>query len=156
VSISQRGGGFLIELFPRRANLWTVQLGDYAGFLWRNFNHGDSWQHFQIRAGAAFVLAAAGVWVAFRSQPRRALALMAFVLSAGLGAVLYFNRPESYFRSLDRHYLPSLVALAVPAAGQNAGVAAARVLRHHSGDRVDPGAREARPVAHALRRNLGP
>ena len=57
------------------------------------------------------IVAALGCAVALRSSPRRSLGLIGFFLCASLGSVLYFNLPEHWFRTLDRHYLPSLVLL---------------------------------------------
>ena len=107
VSISDKGGGFLIDLFPRRADFVHVQLGDYAGFLRRNLT-------VPLPGALAYVpaiVAALGYAVALRSWPHRSLGLIGFFLCASLGSVLYFNLPEHWFRTLDRHYLPSFVLL---------------------------------------------
>ncbi len=102
VTIEQKGGGFLISLFPRTASFFSVQLADYLVFLRRNL-------------GAMFFLPAALAvlgWLAIvRQHPRRALGWLAFFLCAGPGAVVYFNLPQHYMRPIDRHYLPSLVIL---------------------------------------------
>ena len=57
------------------------------------------------------LIALLGCAIALRATPRRSLGLLAFFVCASLGAVLYFNLPQHYFRTLDRHYLPSLVVL---------------------------------------------
>ncbi len=103
VTVGRSGGGFLIDLFPRRADFFSVQLADVLRFLKRNL--APAWYLPAVLAGIG--------WVSIlRHHPRRALGLMAYFLCAGLGAVLYFNVPPSYFRSMDRHYLPSLVVVA--------------------------------------------
>ena len=103
VSIEQKGGGFLLKLFPRTASFFKVQVADYLTFLGRNLS-----PMFFLPA----FLAALGWVLTLRHHPRRALGLLAFFLLAGLGAVVYFNLPRHYMRPIDRHYLPSLVILA--------------------------------------------
>ena len=107
VRLEPLGGGFLVDLWPRRASFVHVQLMDWLRFLWRNLGTSDATRVFLA------LLALAGWAEGFRSRPRLTLALTGFFLAAGLGAVLYFNRPADYFRSLDRHYLASLVALSL-------------------------------------------
>jgi hypothetical protein len=106
VSLGPQGGGFLIDLLPRRSDVWSVQLADYARFLQRNL-----WDLSPIPGGAA-LLALVGIAAGLRSARRRTLGLLFLWLSGSLGVVLYFNIPERFFRSWDRHYLPSLVVLA--------------------------------------------
>ncbi len=103
VTIAQKGGGFLVKLFPRTASFFSVQVADFVAFLVRNLSLG-----FFLPA----ILAALGWILILRHHPRRALGLMTFFLCAGPGAVLYFNLPQHYIRPIDRHYLPSLVILA--------------------------------------------
>jgi hypothetical protein len=108
VSIGDKGGGFLIGLFPRRADFFHVQLADYLGFLWRNLSSPLPGPLGYLPALVTLL----GWSVALKTAGRRSLGLLVFFLCAGLGAVLYFNLPGHYFRTLDRHYLPSLVVLA--------------------------------------------
>ncbi len=103
VSIGQKGGGFLLKLFPRTASFFQVQVADYLTFLGRNLS-----PMFFLPA----ILAGLGWLLTLRRHPRRAFGLLAFFLLAGLGAVVYFNLPRNYMRPIDRHYLPSLVILA--------------------------------------------
>ena len=116
VSMEQQGGGFLIRLLPRAADLVHVQLADYVEFLRRNL----------LASGPGLfrlvpvLLAILGWMVALWNDARRSIGLAVFFLLASLGAVLYFNLPAHYFRSIDRHYLPSLV-IAVPWVGVGAG-----------------------------------
>ncbi len=99
------GGGFLMDVWPRRADFVRVQLGDLAHFARANLG-GGAWGW---PVGATWVLMG---WVALvRRSWRLALALAGFALAAGLGVVAYLNRPLTYFRTLDRHYLAFLVTL---------------------------------------------
>ena len=118
VTIEQQGGGFLVHLWPRTADFLSVQLADYVAFLRRNLG---------VPLYLPLGLAVLGWIVAVRHHPRRALGMLALFLAGGLGAVVYFNLPRSYFRPIDRHYLPSLVVLAPWIA-----VGAAAVLRQAS------------------------
>ncbi len=116
------GGGFLVNVWPRRADVVHVQLADLGRFLRENLVGGRwGWP-----VAAAFVLTG---WIALaRRSARLAVALLGTALAAGLGPVLFFNRPEHYFRTLDRHYLPCLVALMpLLAAGVSALLATVRV-----------------------------
>jgi hypothetical protein len=115
VSIEQKGGGFLVKLFPRTASFFSAQVADYLAFLGRNLSP---------MLFLPAILAALGWLLILRHHPRRALGLLAFFMLAGLGAVVYFNLPRNYMRPIDRHYLPSLVILAPWMA-----VGAAAVLR---------------------------
>jgi hypothetical protein len=100
VRLDMTGGNFLINAWPRRADLVHVQLADYGMFLWSNVGP------------VALGLALAGFIAAFRAAPQRTLGLTILFLCASFGAVAYFNVPPRYFRPLDRHYLASLVLLA--------------------------------------------
>jgi hypothetical protein len=103
VTLEVKGGGFLVNLFPRAADFVGFQLMDYLGFLSRNLSP-------SLLLPAA--LASLGWLVTVRGHPRRALGWLVLFLCAGVGAVIYFNLPRNYMRSIDRHYLPSLVILA--------------------------------------------
>ncbi|HEY6195864.1 MAG TPA: DUF2723 domain-containing protein [Candidatus Eisenbacteria bacterium] len=103
VTIAQKGGGFLFRIFPRTANLFSVQFADYLAFLDRNLSP---------LLFLPALTAALGWLLILRHHPRRAFGLMTFFLCAGPGAVVYFNLPQHYMRPIDRHYLPSLVIMA--------------------------------------------
>jgi len=100
------GGGFLVDVWPRRADWLQVQLADWLRFVWRDLGPVTP-----VRL-TSLALTLAGVATAARREPRRTLGVVVCFLTAGLGAVLYFNRPLQYFRPLERHYLPSGVWLA--------------------------------------------
>ena len=108
------GGGFLVNVWPRRADFVHVQLADLGNFARANLGAPWAWI-----GGAA--LAVAGLAVLAARKPRLGIAWGLFALATGLGEVVYFNRPTEYFRPLDRHYLPFLVTVAPLVA---AGVAA--------------------------------
>ncbi len=116
VTLEQQGGGFLIRLWPRAADPVRVQLGDYLSFLRSNLWPVGS----PVTGVLPALLAVVGAFAAVRAAPRRGLGLLGFFLCASLGAVLYFNLPANYFRTMGRHYLPSLVVLA-PFVGAGAG-----------------------------------
>lgn len=116
------GGGFLVDVWPRRADFLHVQLADLGHFIRANFGAPWAWI-----AGAA--LAVAGFAVLVRRAPRLGIAWILLALATGLGEVVYFNRPAEYFRPLDRHYLPFLVTVApLVATGVAAIVAGVRGL----------------------------
>jgi transmembrane protein TMEM260 (protein O-mannosyltransferase) len=128
VTIEQKGGGFLMNLFPRRAPFLAVQLGDYLAFLRHNLS---------IMGCLPAALAALGWILTVPRHPRRALGMLAFFLCAGIGAVLYFNLPRAYMRPIDRHYLPSLVVLA-PWMAVGAAALLRRVARAPGGVALAP------------------
>lgn len=116
------GGGFLVNLWPRRGDFFHVQLADLGAFARANLGAPWAWI-----AGAA--LALAGLAVLTRRSPRLGIAWILLALATGLGEVVYFNRPANSFRPLDRHYLPFLVTIApLVAAGVAAIVAGVREL----------------------------
>src|SRR5262249_19653403 len=100
VSMGRVGGGFLVNLFPRRAPFLSVQLGDSLPFLPGTLG---------VALLLPALLAVVGWILIVRHHPRRASGLLVFFVCAGPGAILYFNLPPHYMRSIERHYLPSLV-----------------------------------------------
>jgi MFS family permease len=110
VSLKQFGGNWLLNIFPRKAPFWSYQLHDYfntfsANFFSTGFNLGI-WGIFPVIFGVfGFIL----LW---KSNRRLAIATIILFVIASLGAILYFNLPENYFRSNDRHYMPSFVIFA--------------------------------------------
>jgi hypothetical protein len=114
VSLSQLGGGFLLDVWARKAPFWSVQVAD----LLRVVGMGV-----RVLPAAAIALGALTLW---RRDRAFAAALLALLVSQAWLTVLYFNIPGNYFRSLDRHYLPVLVTLGVVGAC-GTGEAARRV-----------------------------
>ena len=126
VSLDRSGGGFLIHLLPRTAHFVKVQLADYATVMGSNL-----WPRYPSPAGAVpLALVLVGAIAAVRAAPRRTIGILGFYACASLGAVIYFNLPAHYFRTMDRHYLPSLVILA-----PLIGAGAAALMRAMAGAR---------------------
>lgn len=97
VSVKMQGGGWLIHILPRTAPFFRVQIADYWGVFSATFSV------------VPILFGLTGLIRIFSSDWRKGLGLLTLFLLGSLGAVVYFNVPEHYFRSLDRHYLPSFV-----------------------------------------------
>ncbi|UCG51031.1 MAG: DUF2723 domain-containing protein [Candidatus Latescibacterota bacterium] len=111
VSLEQYGGGWLMNIFPRQAAFWGYQTADYVRAFQDNFFSLDGTLGFlgflPLLLG---VIGAVGLW---RHNRRMALGLVALFLITAIATIVYFNLPESFFRSIDRHYMPSFVIWAV-------------------------------------------
>jgi hypothetical protein len=111
VTLKQLGGSFLLSVFPRKSDVWTVQVADVVRVLGANF--------FSVtgRAGPLGMLAGiagiVGLSALWRANRRLALAFSMLLLTQTIGTVVYFNIPANYFRSFDRHYLPICVTIGV-------------------------------------------
>ncbi|MCK4858869.1 MAG: hypothetical protein KAT58_12925, partial [candidate division Zixibacteria bacterium] len=107
ITLKQYGGGWLVNLLPRKALFFKAQVMDYLNIFSANFFSLDG------KIGLLGLLPAVaglfGLLILWRRNWRLALGLTVFFLFASLGAVLYFNIPADFFRSFDRHYLPSFV-----------------------------------------------
>ena len=129
VSLERLGGGFLLQLFPRQANFWSVQTADFLRVLSDNFVHWNgNARALGLLSGVAGLFGATMLW---RRDRRLGLAFTILLLSQSVLTVLYFNIPANFFRSFDRHYLPVCVTVGV-AIACGLGVAmrwAADVLR---------------------------
>ena len=111
VTIKVLGGSFLLDLFPRKSPLWSVQAMDLAHVLGANFLH---WRGPAGIAGALPALGAiAGLVVLWRRSARLGAAWLVLLVSQAALTVIYFNIPASFFRPFDRHYLPVCVTVAV-------------------------------------------
>ncbi len=111
ISLKQYGGGWLINLYPRKADFFSEQVMDYvhdfaANFCWTTGL--DS-----IPGGLLLALGLFGWLVLWRTNRRLATGLTGLFLLTSAGAVVYFNMPAGFFRSMDRHYLPSFVIFAL-------------------------------------------
>jgi len=105
ITLKQYGGGWLINMFPRKAPFWTVQIQDYwSDFAANYFNNA-----MQPIGYLPLILGLFGLYSLYRKSWRIATGLTVMLLFSSLGAILYFNLPQNFFRSLDRHYMPSFV-----------------------------------------------
>ena len=111
VTLKQLGGSFLLQLFPRKSPIWSVQAADFVGVLRDNFAH---WSPGIGVLGLLPALAALiGLVALWRGDRRLSAALALLLLTQAAMSVLYFNIPANYFRTFDRHYLPVCVTIAV-------------------------------------------
>jgi hypothetical protein len=111
ITLKQYGGGWLVNLFPRKAPFFKAQVMDYLSIFAANFLSTDT----VIGLLGLFpaIVGLFGLLILWRRNWRLALGLTVFFLFASLGAVLYFNIPADFFRSFDRHYLPSFVIFSI-------------------------------------------
>jgi hypothetical protein len=111
VSLAQTGGNFRLDVFSRNSPFLSNQAADLFRMIGANFSHDRS------AAGIGGWLPAlaglAGIVFMWRRSPRFALAFIVLLVLQATATVVYFNIPEGYFRSLDRHYLPVLATIAV-------------------------------------------
>lgn len=111
VSLAQTGGGFLIELWPRKSGFWSVQVADFLRVSGENFFHRGT--PVGILGWLPALAAAAGLFMLWRRNRRLGIALTLVLFLHATMTVLYFNTPANYFRPFDRHYLPVFVTFAV-------------------------------------------
>ncbi|OGC91497.1 MAG: hypothetical protein A2W25_00535 [candidate division Zixibacteria bacterium RBG_16_53_22] len=109
ITLKQYGGGWLINMFPRKAPFLNTQVADYIKVFGDNFARGP-WPVIRF---LPFVLGLAGVILLFKRNRKIALGLAVMFLFSSLGAISYFNLPENFFRSIDRHYMPSFVIFGI-------------------------------------------
>lgn len=107
ISLRQYGGGWLIHMFPRNAPFFKVQVADYLRSFGANFVSLPGLLAL-LPIGFGFI----GIVKHFFTDWRKGLGIIALFLLGSLGAVVYFNVPEGYFRPMDRHYLPSFIIFA--------------------------------------------
>ena len=111
VSLQQYGGGWLFNFLPRKAPFWSVQVMDYLDGFAANF--------VPVKSGAGVVgvlpvlLGLTGIVGLWRRNRRFAMGLIFLFVMASAGAVIYFNVPNDFFRSMYRHYMPSFVIFAI-------------------------------------------
>ena len=114
VSLAQVGGGFLVDVWPRKAPFWSFQVVDVLRALGGTFFTAKGpLGALGTLSGVAALVALVGLW---RRDRRLGVALAAVVVLHAITTVIYFNIPPTYFRSLYRHYLPVFVVVAVLAA----------------------------------------
>ncbi len=127
VTIKQLGGSFLLQLFPRKSPVWSVQTADLLRVLRDNYLQ---WSGPSRWLGV--LPAVAAVWgfvTLWRGNRRLAAALASVVLLQAAFTVLYFNIPANFFRTFDRHYLPVCVTIGVFVACGLGGAMAAVAAR---------------------------
>jgi len=111
VSLKQLGGGFLVNFAPRNASLWDVQIMDYLRAFSVNF---FSWKGpvpiVGVLPGIFGIVGLISLW---RRHTRLAIGMVVLFLLTSVGAILYFNIPADYFRSLFRHYMPSFIIFSI-------------------------------------------
>jgi transmembrane protein TMEM260 (protein O-mannosyltransferase) len=114
VTIKQLGGSFLLQLFPRKSPIWSVQTMDVLRVLGRDFL--DVSGRVGVLGVLPAVAAAWGIVALWRGNRRLAAALTGVLVLQVAFTVLYFNIPANFFRTFDRHYLPIGVTIGVLAA----------------------------------------
>ncbi len=111
VSLKQYGGGMLINIFPRKGDFWHFQIPDFRNVFTANFF--STHEGLGILGLVPFILGIIGLIVLIKRQFRLGIAMLALFIISSAGAIIYFNVPENFFRSMDRHYLPALVIFTV-------------------------------------------
>jgi len=111
VALKQAGGGFLVDLFPRNGPFFSSQVMDYLrGFSVNFFNLNGPWGIIGILPTLCGFIGLAAMWRRYR---RLTYGFIILFLFTSLGAIVYFNVPENYFRNMFRHYLPSFVIFSI-------------------------------------------
>ena len=111
ISIRDAGGSFLVKFFPRNADLFGEQTMDFINAFAANFFH---WGGGLPWAGILpALLGLLGIYLLWRDNRRLALAMTSLLLATSVITILYFNIPANFFRSLHRHYLPTMVIFSV-------------------------------------------
>jgi hypothetical protein len=105
ITLKQYGGGWLINMFPRKAPFWTIQVRDYGSDFAANYFNSAM----RPIGFLPLILGLFGLYALYRKSWRIAVGLTGMLIFSSLGAILYFNLPENFFRSIDRHYMPSFV-----------------------------------------------
>jgi hypothetical protein len=108
-TLKQYGGGWLINIYPRKAPFWNIQISDYLKIFGDNFASSS----FLILGYLPLIFGIIGLILILRRNWKLGLSLVVLFLFSSLGAILYFNLPQNYFRSIDRHYMPSFLLFAV-------------------------------------------
>ncbi|MEW6412912.1 MAG: DUF2723 domain-containing protein [Candidatus Zixiibacteriota bacterium] len=111
VSLKQYGGGFLVNLFPRKSSFWSNQLVDYLKAFSENFFFVDG--QFSAVGLVPGLLGLAGLVSLWRMGWKLGAGMLVMFLCASLLMVFYLNMPADFFRDFARHYLPSFVIFGV-------------------------------------------
>lgn len=127
LSLAQFGSGNVLQILPRKADLWSVQVADLLRVLGANFLH---WRGPTSVLGVLPAVAAlVGLTALWRKDRRLGWAYVLVLLLQAAMTVLVFNIPAGFFRTFDRHYLPICVTIAaLVACGLATALQAAREL----------------------------
>jgi len=110
VSLKQYGGGWLVNLYPRKMPFWSYQVMDYLRAFGKNFFYIDG--RLSLLGVLPGLLGFYGLLVLFQRNRRLATSVLMMLFMMSMGIVIYFNIPE-FFRAFDRHYLPSFLLFSV-------------------------------------------
>jgi hypothetical protein len=94
ITLKQYGGGWLINMFPRKAPFLATQVGDYIGDFASNFANSA----FPPIGYLPLLLGIIGLYFLIRKSWKLGLALAVMFLFSSLGAIVYFNLPANFFR----------------------------------------------------------
>jgi len=118
LSLKQQGLSFFgSDFFQRNAPLWNYQIKDmylrYLGWNFVGFDRADSGVRFVGLWGLPALVGLIGIVYHYMRQLRSAVFFTVLFLFASLGAVVFLNAPENFFREMDRHFLVSFMLVAV-------------------------------------------
>ncbi len=111
VSLKQYGGGFLTNVFTRKAPVFSVQTMDYIDSFYNNFISIDS--PLTIVSVCTGLIALVGIYFLFKANKKTALMLLMLYVVTTVTTIFYFNIQENFFRTFTRHYLPSFVLFSI-------------------------------------------
>lgn len=105
------------DLLQRKGPFWETQIKyEYLRYLGWNFIGMDS-QGENIKwtgmYGIPLFIGLIGMVYSFIKKFKTALFILSMFFVASMGAIIYLNVPENFFRPMDRHYLPSFMLFAV-------------------------------------------
>jgi len=111
ISLKQYGGGWLVNLFPRKAPFFNSQLADYIDYFKINLINIDG--TLGIFSILVPILILTGIILLWRQNWKLCLGLIIQFLCLSLLAVFYFNTPENFYWPMDRHYIPSYIIMII-------------------------------------------
>jgi len=111
ISLKQYGGNFLADMFVRKGPLWSYQIPYYLKGFANNFFYFD--HNTYVLGYLPGLLGLTGIVYLFRANRKIAVALVSLLVITAASAIIYFNLPVNYFRTIYRHYLPTYVIFSV-------------------------------------------
>ena len=111
VSLKQFGGGWLVNLWPRKGPFFSHQLMDYMRAFTATF--ADPQGPLGPIGVLPLLFGLVGIVSLWRKRARLAMGLIVLYLCSSLGAVIYFNLPAQFPWPMDRHYLASFVIFSI-------------------------------------------